>query len=169
MKVTDWGWSKRMARPGWPRLREGRLGDPLWCMSDDGDDGAAGARRPWAFRLCPTTMPETDTLTPFISMPSPLASGRSVPTVYRSIKTNAVVGCHIKQVKKTLLKRLQALRLGVEASELTLSLLLYVMPHAGAAQQGARRPVASSRYAEVARPLARVASKVRIPALIGRA
>lgn len=32
MKVTDWGWEQEDgSRPGWARLREGRLGDPLWC------------------------------------------------------------------------------------------------------------------------------------------
>lgn len=136
----------------------------------DGWSRLARAAAKGTFKPVPYYDAETDTLTLFIS-DAESSRERVDPylTVYRSIKTNAVVGCHIKQVKKTLLKRLQALRLGVEASDLTLSLLLYVMPHAGAAQQGARRPVASSRYAEVARPLARVASKVRIPALIGRA
>lgn len=122
-----------------------------------------------SFKPVPFYDAETDTLTLFIS-DAESTRERIDPylTVYRSIRTNAVVGCHIKQVKKTLLKRVQSLRLGIETADLTLSLLLYVMPHAGAEGAGTRRPVESRRYAEVAKPLARIASKVRLPELVSR-
>jgi len=117
-----------------------------------------------AFKAKPHYDPETDTLTLFVA---PDEAWREpidrFLTIYRAQRTNAVVGCHVKDVRRVHLKNIEAMHLGIEARNITLSLLLYTMPLATDGR------VAWRRYREVLDPLSRVAGKVRVPELVGAA
>jgi hypothetical protein len=114
------------------------------------------------FRPKPHYDPETDTLTLFVA-PDEARRERvdKFLTVYRALGSNAVVGCHVKDVRSVLLKNVKAMHLGIEAKDITLSLLLYTAP---LASDGG---VASRVYREMLAPLSRIAGKVRIPELVG--
>lgn len=114
------------------------------------------------FRPRPHYDADSDTLTLFVA-PDEARRERvdRFLTIYRARDTNAVVGCHVKDVRHVLLKNLKAMHLGIEAKDITLSLLLHTVP---LATDGS---VASRRYLEVLAPLSRAAGKVRVPALVG--
>ncbi|MBI3843628.1 MAG: hypothetical protein HY292_03215 [Planctomycetes bacterium] len=77
------------------------------------------------FRIAPHYDRDGDTLTLFIK-PDEAYRERidKLVTVYRSFATKEVVGCHIKGVRKKLLRAIKGFAVNIESGNLTLGLLL---------------------------------------------
>jgi len=71
-------------------------------------------------------------------------------TVYRSLATNQVVGCHIKHVKK-ILSTCRAFKLGVKSKDVTIGLLLMGLP---LAEQQGKGNIFYQEYREIVEPIA---------------
>lgn len=88
-------------------------------------------------------------------------------TVYRSLKSNDVVGCHVKCVKK-MLATVQAFDVDIETSKLSLGLLLLAVPWAELQDQEEPLRFHSRVYREAVTALAKSAesTRVKIPELV---
>lgn len=83
-------------------------------------------------------------------------------TIYRSIATRDVVGCHIKHVHR-ILKTVNAFNLGVTAGGITIGMILLGLPLV----EGQEPVVRGTHYLEVVEPITREAGHrvVSIPAI----
>lgn len=86
-------------------------------------------------------------------------------TVYRSVKTNEVVGCHIKDVRKVL-DVVRAFNIGIQTSGVTIGLLLLGVPCAGEEPGTGPITVHSRNYLEIVEPLTRIAGATKVPELV---
>ena len=104
---------------------------------------------------------DSDSLTVFISDDESYRE-RVDPrlTVYRSMKTNSVVGCQIKNVKR-ILSTAKAFNIGVTSHDITIGILLMALP----LSDSDSRSIEGLRYTEIIKPIAAQAGDKVVPEL----
>jgi hypothetical protein len=125
-----------------------------------------GQRAPGAFKPKPFYDPDCDSLTLFVADDeSERERIDRYLTVYRSLKTGAIVGCHVKYVKKVL-ETVQAFHIGIETREMTFGLLLLGVPMAELRERAQPPKYESRVYQEVLSPLAKALGATRLPKMV---
>ena len=116
------------------------------------------------FQPTPSYNPDTDTLTLFIADEDYKRERVDrYLTVYKSLESGKVIGCHIKNIVSSLLKDVEAMHLGVKSEDVTLSLVLSTIPIAAGDE------VPTLVYQELVRPLSPFGEHVRLPELLAQA
>lgn len=111
------------------------------------------------FQIHPHYDSDSDSLTVFIANDESFRERvDSLLTVYRSIKSNAVVGCHIKHVTK-IVNTVHAFQLGIQSGRIKIGLILLGLP----LTEGERVQLKSADYKEIVGPIAELAGTYEIP------
>lgn len=102
------------------------------------------------FQVHPHYDADSDSLTLFIDdAESYRERVDALLTVYRSIESNAVVGCHIKHVTK-IVNTVHAFKLGIQSGRIKIGLLLLGLPLA----EDGQIQMKSAEYKEIIGPIA---------------